>query len=79
VSTQRPTSVPFDHPQVGELRLHRERLAIGGTDGVTVVVYHPDAGSPGAEKLALLGSSALAPADGSSRRARGESVPPARP
>jgi transcriptional regulator with XRE-family HTH domain len=64
VSTQRPGSVPFDHPQVGELRLYRERLAISGTDGISLVIYHPEAGSADAEKLALLGSSALRPADG---------------
>jgi transcriptional regulator with XRE-family HTH domain len=66
VSTQRGASVPFDHPQVGEMRLHRERLAISGTDGITLVIYHPEAGSPDAEKLALLGSSAFTPADSSS-------------
>jgi transcriptional regulator with XRE-family HTH domain len=66
VSTQRGASVPFDHPQVGEIRLHRERLAISGTDGITLVVYHPEAGSSDAEKLALLGSSAFTPAGGSS-------------
>jgi transcriptional regulator with XRE-family HTH domain len=66
VSTQRGASVPFDHPQVGEMRLHRERLAISGTDGITLVILHADAGSADAEKLALLGSSALTPADRSS-------------
>lgn len=64
VSTQRGASVPFDHPQVGEMRLYRERLAISGTDGITLVVYHAEARSADAEKLALLGSSALPPADG---------------
>jgi hypothetical protein len=66
VSTQRPTPVPFDHPQVGEMRLHRERLEISGTDGITLVIYHAEAGSSDAEKLALLGSSAFTPADSSS-------------
>ncbi len=55
VATQRAASVPFAHPRVGELRLHRERLAISGTDGLSLVVYHAEAGSPDAEKLALLG------------------------
>lgn len=64
VSTQRPGSVPFDHPQVGEVRLYRERFAISGTDGISLVIYHPEAGSADAEKLALLGSSALPPAGG---------------
>ncbi|WP_217551882.1 helix-turn-helix domain-containing protein [Streptomyces sp. GbtcB6] len=45
-----------DHPQVGRLRLNRERLSVSGTAGQTLVVYHPDPGSGSAEKLALLAS-----------------------
>ncbi|MBP2337079.1 transcriptional regulator with XRE-family HTH domain [Saccharothrix coeruleofusca] len=70
VANQRVTPVLFDHPQVGQLRVHRQRLAISGTDGITLVIYHADAGSADAEKLALLGSSALTPAprpDGTTR------------
>lgn len=63
VATQRVTSVPFHHPQVGEIRLHRERLAVSGTDGLTLVIYHPEAGTSDEEKLVLLGSSALPPAE----------------
>ncbi|GAA3206112.1 helix-turn-helix domain-containing protein [Dactylosporangium siamense] len=48
--------VPFSHPQVGELRLNREKLLISGTDGIMLVVYHPDPGTPDADKLALLGA-----------------------
>ena len=51
--------VPFQHPRVGELRLHREKLAVTGTDGVVLVVYHPDPGEH-AEKLALLASEVAA-------------------
>jgi transcriptional regulator with XRE-family HTH domain len=51
----------FDHPQVGELQLNREKLLIGGTDGIMLVVYHPDAGTEHAEKLALLSSAAMTP------------------
>jgi hypothetical protein len=51
----------FDHPQVGDLRLNREKLSIGGTDGIVLVIYHPDAGRDAAEKLALLASASLAP------------------
>jgi acetyl esterase/lipase len=40
------------------LRLHRERLAISGTEKMYLVVYHAEAASADAEKLALLGSSA---------------------
>lgn len=42
-----------DHPVVGELRLHREKLPV---DGVLLVTYYPDQGSESAEKLQLLGS-----------------------
>jgi transcriptional regulator with XRE-family HTH domain len=59
VGAQRGSPTSFDHPQVGEMRLHRERLTISGTDGMTLVVYHAEADSDAAEKLALLGSSAL--------------------
>jgi hypothetical protein len=51
----------FDHPQVGELRLNREKLLVGGTDNIILVIYHPDAGSEAAEKLALLASAAMTP------------------
>ena len=59
VGTQRGAPVPFDHPQVGELTLHRERLAVSGTDGLTLVIYHAEPGTPDAEKLGLLSMSAL--------------------
>lgn len=39
------------HPRVGEMTLHRERLAVAGTDGLTLVVFHADAGSVDAERL----------------------------
>jgi transcriptional regulator with XRE-family HTH domain len=53
----------FDHPQVGELRLNREKMLVGGTESIMFVVYHPDAGSEAEEKLALLASIAMTPAD----------------
>jgi transcriptional regulator with XRE-family HTH domain len=59
VRGQRGTPIRFHHPQVGELTLNRERLGIGGTEGQMLVVYHPDAGSGNAEKLALLASADL--------------------
>ncbi|MFD3307517.1 helix-turn-helix domain-containing protein [Streptomyces sp. NPDC058694] len=46
----------IDHPQVGGLRLNRERLGIGGAAGQMLVVYHPDPGTDNADKLALLAS-----------------------
>ncbi|MEV4362808.1 helix-turn-helix transcriptional regulator [Nonomuraea sp. NPDC049625] len=46
----------IDHPQVGGLRLNRERLGVSGAPGQTLVVYHPDPGTDNADKLALLAS-----------------------
>ncbi|KAK1183080.1 helix-turn-helix transcriptional regulator [Streptomyces sp. NBS 14/10] len=56
------TAKPIDHPQVGRLRLNRERLGIGGAAGQTLIVLHPDPGSDSADKLALLASAIQAPA-----------------
>lgn len=52
--------VVLEHPSVGELRLNREKLLVGGADRLTLVIYHPDAGSDAAEKLAMLGALAAA-------------------
>ncbi len=54
-------AVTLDHPQVGPLTLNREKLAINGTDGQILAIYHADAGSGNAEKLALLASYAADP------------------
>ncbi|WP_166997364.1 helix-turn-helix transcriptional regulator [Paramicrobacterium fandaimingii] len=61
----------FDHPEVGDLTLNRERMSIDGPDGLMLVVFHPDAGSHDAEKLALLASSSTPPSHlrGALRRA----------
>ncbi|MEJ5913500.1 MmyB family transcriptional regulator, partial [Pseudokineococcus sp. 1T1Z-3] len=56
---QRGTPIRLDHPQVGELTLNRERLAISGTDDHMLVVFHPDAHSDDERHLALLASIAL--------------------
>ncbi|TCC57074.1 XRE family transcriptional regulator [Kribbella pittospori] len=42
------------HPQVGELELHYEKLALPGTPGHMLVTYHAEPGSPSYEKLTLL-------------------------
>ena len=62
VGSRRGAVMRFDHPQVGDLRLNREKLLIGGTDGIMLVIYHPDPETDAAGKLALLGSAILAPA-----------------
>jgi transcriptional regulator with XRE-family HTH domain len=62
VRARRGASMHVDHPQVGELWLNREKLNISGTEGQMLVIYHPDAGSDNADKLALLASAMLTPA-----------------
>ncbi|MGP2440923.1 helix-turn-helix domain-containing protein [Streptomyces sp. JW3] len=64
----------FDHPQVGELVMNSEKLLLPGTRDMRLVVLHADAGSGSAEKLALLASATLPPADTGHRgvRAPGE-------
>lgn len=69
VGAQRGTSLDLDHPEVGRISLNRERLHIAGTDGMHLVLLHPDSGSEDADKLALLGSASLG-AVGSSRDSR---------
>lgn len=54
VSVQRGTGYLFDHPQVGRMRLNREKLDISGTAGIHLIVFHADAHSPDADALALL-------------------------
>ncbi|MEW1649079.1 helix-turn-helix transcriptional regulator [Streptomyces sp. NPDC091219] len=44
------------HPQVGELHLRREKLAVPGPEGLLLVVHHAEPGTPPAQALALLGS-----------------------
>ncbi|GGW81861.1 helix-turn-helix domain-containing protein [Streptomyces lomondensis] len=48
------TAKHIDHPQLGRLRLNRERLGIAGTTGQTLAIYHPDPTTENADKLALL-------------------------
>ncbi|MFE9767474.1 helix-turn-helix domain-containing protein [Streptomyces sp. NPDC005808] len=51
------------HPEVGDLDLYREKLAVTGTDGQVLVVYHAEPGSDSARSLALLGSLAVGTSD----------------
>jgi len=44
------------HPQIGDIELKKNKFTIGGTDSMTLVVYHATPGSRDAELLALLGS-----------------------
>nr|WP_237418269.1 helix-turn-helix transcriptional regulator [Actinomadura rayongensis] len=56
VKRREGSALVLRHPQVGELALHREKLAVGGTDGQLLAIYHARAGTDSADKLALLGS-----------------------
>jgi transcriptional regulator with XRE-family HTH domain len=49
-------SARLHHPGVGDLILHREKLAIAGTEGQVLVIYHAEPGTSSADALALLGS-----------------------
>ncbi|WP_420894622.1 hypothetical protein [Streptomyces scopuliridis] len=42
------------HPQVGGMELSYEKLAVTGTDGQVLVLFHAAPGSEAAESLALL-------------------------
>lgn len=56
VRRQRTAAIRIDHPHAGLLTVHRERLAISGTEGMVLVVLHADPGSPDAARLAELAS-----------------------
>lgn len=59
------------HPEVGDLDLYRDKLAITGTDGQLLVVYHAEPCTDSAHALALLGSLAATSAvEGTAARAR---------
>lgn len=60
VRQQSGGTTTVNHPVVGALRLHREKLPI---DDLLLVVYYPDEDSDAAEKLRLLASLAFTPAE----------------
>ncbi|MBA0048662.1 helix-turn-helix transcriptional regulator [Mycobacteroides sp. LB1] len=53
-----PQSFPIrvQHPQVGDLTLNLEKLAITGTEGQLLSIFHPSPGTVSAEKMGLLAS-----------------------
>jgi transcriptional regulator with XRE-family HTH domain len=53
----------LEHPQVGLLELGYEKLAISGTEDLTLVLYSAEPDSPSARGLALLASLAADPVD----------------
>lgn len=58
VGPRQGARVVMNHPQVGVLEMDREKLAIAGTDGLMLVIHHPQPGTEAEEKLALLASMA---------------------
>lgn len=56
VGHRRDGTSHLNHPQVGELRLRREKLDLAQTDGQQLVILHAEPGSDSARALALLGS-----------------------
>jgi transcriptional regulator with XRE-family HTH domain len=61
VGPRRGARMRLRHPQLGELELDREKLAVTGSDGLMLVMYHAADRSGSAEKLALLGSATAPP------------------
>ena len=59
VGLRQGAAIRFIHPQVGEISLNREKLAVGGAENLVVAVYHADPGTTDADKLALLASAML--------------------
>jgi transcriptional regulator with XRE-family HTH domain len=59
-------TLTFDHPQVGALRLDREKLAVTDAPGAMLVIYHAEPGTESADKLALLASTSLTASSGRS-------------
>lgn len=53
-------STRMAHPQLGDLTLDLAKLGVEGAEDQVMVVYHAEPGSESAEKLALLGSLAVA-------------------
>ncbi|MGW3246150.1 helix-turn-helix domain-containing protein [Streptomyces sp. NPDC001070] len=56
VMAHKDHAVRLTHPQVGDLELRSTKLAVTGSDGLTLVVLHPEPGSRSAELLHMLGS-----------------------
>ncbi|WP_336854265.1 helix-turn-helix transcriptional regulator [Sinomonas albida] len=55
VRERQGATLTFEHPQLGELMVHREKLMVTATDGLVLVLYH-GARSSDREKLALAGA-----------------------
>jgi hypothetical protein len=54
VLIRQATPIALRHPQVGELTVYCEKLAISGAPGQTLVIYHTEPNTSSAEKFTLL-------------------------
>ncbi|HEY3557925.1 MAG TPA: helix-turn-helix transcriptional regulator [Kribbella sp.] len=81
VSERLGANLTLDHPQVGPLQLDREKLAVSGTDGAMLVIYHAQPGTDSADRLALLASAAFTDSDAitADRSGTGTGRAPSRP
>lgn len=66
----------MNHPVVGELTLHRDKLPI---DDVILVVYYPDKDSDSDEKLRLLAALAHSGSAGTAHDGRADAPHPKAP
>lgn len=63
VGPRQGASFVLHHPEVGDLRLDREKLEVSGSPGLMLVIHHAEAGTDSADRLALLLSNALPSAE----------------
>ncbi|WP_402467525.1 helix-turn-helix domain-containing protein [Isoptericola aurantiacus] len=56
IRVRQGATMQFAHPSLGTLQVDREKLAVTGSDGMMLVIYHAQPGTPDADKLALLTS-----------------------
>jgi transcriptional regulator with XRE-family HTH domain len=61
VRTKGSGTARIRHPQVGELELIYEKLAVLGTNGQLLIIYHAEPNSVTEERLRLLGTLTVAP------------------
>ena len=55
---KRSGTIRIEHPLVGPLELSYEKLLIPDTNCLTLVIHHAEPGSPSAQGLALLATTA---------------------
>ncbi|MFC0548896.1 helix-turn-helix domain-containing protein [Kutzneria chonburiensis] len=58
------------HPDVGDIDVTYQSFSVNGSAGQQLVVYQAEAGSPSAERIALLGSLCITPTEAGPRQSR---------